>query len=78
METPGHSPGSACVFTTDAVFTGDTILNNMKVPLNFPHSNRILHDMSLKKIKKHIKLGIIIFPGHGEPFKYKSYKELTL
>jgi hydroxyacylglutathione hydrolase len=78
METPGHSPGSACVFTTDAVFTGDTILNQKKVPLNFPQSNKIQYLMSLAKIKKEMKSGMSIFPGHGEPFKYKSNKELKL
>lgn len=72
IETPGHSPGSACVFTKDAVFTGDTILNQKKPPLNFPHSNKTHYLMSLKKIKKKIKSGMIIFPGHGEPFKYKD------
>ena len=77
METPGHSPGGSCVFTSDAVFTGDTILGNMKtpntkVPLNYPHSNRILYDMSIEKIKNKIKPGMIIFPGHGKPFKYYS------
>ena len=72
METPGHSPGSSCVFTTDAVFTGDTILNQKRVPLNFPHSNKIQYLMSLAKIKKEMKSGMSIFPGHGEPFKYKS------
>ena len=50
METPGHSPGGACIFTSDAVFTGDTILNQMKVPLNFPHSNKKQYDISLIKI----------------------------
>ena len=72
METPGHSPGGACIFTSDAVFTGDTILNQMKVPLNFPHSNKKQYDISLIKIKKQLKPGMTIFPGHGEPFKYNS------
>ena len=72
METPGHSPGGACIFTSDAVFTGDTILNQMKAPLNFPHSNKKQYDISLIKIKKQLKPGMTIFPGHGEPFKYNS------
>ena len=72
METPGHSPGGACIFTSDAVFTGDTILNQIRVPLNFPHSNKMQYEISLIKIKNQIKSGMTIFPGHGEPFKYNS------
>jgi len=75
LETPGHSPGGACIFTMDAIFTGDTILAssrkmNDKVPLNYPHSNRVHYELSIEKIKKKINRGMIIFPGHGDPFKY--------
>lgn len=72
LETPGHSPGGACIFTSNAVFTGDTLLNEIKVPLNLPHSNKNLYVDSLRKIKKHLKSGMTIFPGHGNPFKYNS------
>lgn len=75
IETPGHSPGGACIFTSDAVFVGDTILNKKKVPLNFPHSDRIIYNNSLKKLKNHIKLGITIYPGHGDPFVYTSLED---
>lgn len=74
LETPGHSPGGACIFTSDAVFTGDTILGSSKkmkykVPLNYPHSNKIQYESSIEKIKKKINPGMNIFPGHGDPFK---------
>ena len=71
IDTPGHSPGGACIFTSDAVFTGDTILNEVAVPLNFPHSNKHQYLMSLKKITTCMKEGMTIFPGHGKPFEYK-------
>ena len=73
LETPGHSPGGACFFTSDAVFTGDTILNQMtSPPLNFHHSNRKHYDISLRKFKNQLKHGMTIYPGHGDPFKYNS------
>jgi len=68
IATPGHSPGSACIFTKDAVFTGDTLLNNTKTPLTFPHSNRNDYANSIQKIKPLLKPGMTIYPGHGEPF----------
>jgi glyoxylase-like metal-dependent hydrolase (beta-lactamase superfamily II) len=67
-ETPGHSPGSFCIFTSDAVFTGDTLLNNTKTPLTFPHSNRKDYSNSIQKLKTLIKPGTTIYPGHGEAF----------
>ena len=78
METPGHSPGGACIFTSNAVFVGDTILNKQKVPLNFPHSDRLLYSKSLKKLESHIKLGMTVYPGHGEPFVYTSLEDISV
>ena len=74
METPGHSQGSICLFAdcNKIVFTGDTILNNIKSPLSFPHSNKIDYQISFEKIIKKIKSNSIIFPGHGESFKAEN------
>ena len=77
-ETPGHSPGGICIFTENAVFVGDTILNKEKVPLNFPHSNRIQYLRSIEKLKKLIKPGINVFPGHGKAFKFISPKDIYI
>jgi len=68
ISTPGHSPGSVCIFTKDAVFTGDTLLNNTKTPLTFPHSNRNDYANSIQKLKTLLKPGITVYPGHGEAF----------
>ena len=70
METPGHSPGSMCIFAGNAVFTGDTLLNNIKTPLTFPHSNRKQYAASIEKLKNLLKPGMIIHPGHGEAFEW--------
>ena len=69
IATPGHSPGSVCIFTNDTVFTGDTLLNNTKTPLTFPHSNRKDYANSIQKIKTLLNPGMTIYPGHGEPFE---------
>lgn len=68
VETPGHSPGSICLFSEDMVFTGDTILNNVKSPLSFPHSNKLDFNKSLEKMVYMLKPGMKIYPGHDEPF----------
>jgi len=59
---------NVCIFTKDAVFTGDTLLNNTKTPLTFPHSNRKDYANSIQKLKTLLNPGMTIFPGHGEAF----------
>ncbi len=77
IETPGHSPGSACVFFENFVFTGDTVLNGIKSPLTFTHSNRNHYYESIQKLGKHLKPGQIIYPGHGESFEFVSLDQIT-
>lgn len=68
METPGHSPGSICLFSDQFVFSGDTILNNVQSPLSFPHSNKIDYKNSKRKFLEKLKPQMLIYPGHDEPF----------
>jgi len=67
IETPGHSPGSICIFVNNWVFTGDTFMQTT-TPLNLPHSDKIEYKNSLIKLKKLISKEHKIYPGHGEPF----------
>lgn len=69
IETPGHSPGSMCILTENSIYTGDTLLYNTKTPLNFPHSNKNDYFQSIERLKTLIRHEMIIYPGHGEPFK---------
>lgn len=68
METPGHSPGSICLFAEDMVFTGDTILNNVESPLSFPHSNKSDYEKSKIRFFYKLRPQTKIYPGHDEPF----------
>lgn len=78
VATPGHSPGSICLFTGNSVYTGDTILFNTRTPLTFPHSNRIHYSESIEKLKNLIHPGMIIHPGHGEPFVFESWEQFRI
>lgn len=69
--TPGHSPGSICIITGDSVFTGDTILNGIKSPLKLPGSNKLAYSHSMDKLSLHLRPGMTIYPGHGEPFLWR-------
>jgi hydroxyacylglutathione hydrolase len=75
FSTPGHSPGGICIKIGNDFFTGDTLLNNIKTPLTFPHSNRKHYAESLEKLKLLIDPGMMIYPGHGEPFIFESWNK---
>lgn len=70
--TPGHSPGSLCFLFKQNFFSGDTILNQQKTRLNLPGSNKEEYTLSIEKIKKRLKSGMTIHPGHGNSFMYKE------
>lgn len=69
METPGHSPGSTCIFANNMVFTGDTLLGDIKTPVNFPYSSKKDYFISLEKLLRAIQPDSDIFPGHGDSFR---------
>lgn len=75
-ETPGHSPGSMCFRIGCSFFTGDTLLNNMKIPLKLPGSNKEKHKISVEKLENIIIPGMIIYPGHGESFTINTCNQL--
>jgi len=60
METPGHTPGSICLYNQEkkVLFSGDTVFKN-GVGRNA--------EKSLEKIKQKFA-GFQIYPGHGEDF----------
>ena len=78
FETPGHSPGSICVLLKNNIFTGDTILNGIKTLLSLPHSNKQTYFDSISKIKKILQKGMVIYPGHDEPFAYLEEEDIIL
>lgn len=73
IETPGHSPGSACFLIDEKfLFSGDTLLNGSSIPLNLPHSSKTDYETSFSRIKDLLKPSTIVYPGHGKPFEYKN------
>lgn len=72
VPTPGHTPGGMCVLAQKAAFTGDTVLNNIPTPLNFRNSNKAHYKQSIARLKELLHDGTSIYPGHGEPFIYKT------
>ena len=65
--TPGHSPGSICVYVKESkiLFTGDHILGIGTTVVDAPEGDMTQYIESLKKLLKYdVRL---IYPGHGPP-----------
>lgn len=68
--TPGHSPGSACyILDNKYVFTGDSLIQNAPTILRFRASNKDAYECITLPFLKSLSKNMLVFPGHGEPFK---------
>jgi hydroxyacylglutathione hydrolase len=68
IHTPGHTPGGVCFQLKGIVFTGDTLLYKMIVPVDLPGSNAKLLASSISRILHDLPKDILMFPGHGKPW----------
>lgn len=67
IETPGHTPGSVCLYDGNKyLFTGDTLFKDAVGRTDFSYSKPLQLIKSLAKIKK-LPPETIVYPGHGEP-----------
>lgn len=74
--TPGHTYGSMVINIDNMLFTGDTILNNIKTPKNTPNSSKKGLIESLDFIDSHFNNDTIIYPGHGDKFYKKDWNKI--
>jgi hydroxyacylglutathione hydrolase len=65
LETPGHTPGSVCLYNDEVIFTGDTLFADGVGRTDFKYSDRELLQKSIQKIRK-LPKNLIMYPGHGE------------
>lgn len=65
LHTPGHTPGSVCLLTEDAMFSGDTLFAGSMGRCDFPGSSIFAMRRSLKKLCD-LAGDYRVFPGHGE------------
>lgn len=73
ISTPGHSPGSVCIFFDNKfVFTGDTLLQYPTITRLPGGNKKIFLEQTMPFLKKQIEMGLTVFPGHGEPFGFND------
>lgn len=79
LHTPGHTPGSSCFLTDDALFTGDTVLSGSIGRTDFPGGDRYAMRESCRKLAA-LSGEFRVYPGHGEEsaFSYEKRNNLYL
>lgn len=66
LETPGHTPGSICLYDGGVnLFSGDTLFKNGIGRTDFSYSSPIQMSKSLARLKQ-LPLNCRVYPGHGE------------
>ena len=68
VPTPGHSPGGLCAAIGGALFTGDTLLGNLKTPAHLPGGDRGLLKDSIARLVRDFAPETAVYPGHGSSF----------
>jgi hydroxyacylglutathione hydrolase len=65
IHTPGHSPGSICLYGHGIIFTGDTLFNGGIGRFDFPGGNYDQEMASLHDKLMTLPDEIVVYPGHG-------------
>jgi len=69
IHTPGHTKDSICLLGKNFIFTGDTLFKNGHGRTDLPGGSQKELEESLEKLSKLLKLGSMVYPGHGEIFQ---------
>ena len=65
LSTPGHTPGSVCIFCEDNIFSGDTLFAGSCGRTDLPGGDGLALRQSLNRLSS-LERHFRIFPGHGE------------
>ena len=69
VHTSGHTKGSICLLGDGFIFTGDTLFEDAYGRTDLSGGSQTEMENSLEKLKKILKPGMKVYPGHGEVFE---------
>ena len=73
LYTPGHSDDSVCLIVGDMLFTGDTLIKDIRTVTKLKTGSRDKLKETLSMLEKLKGMGLMVYPGHEEQFVLDSY-----
>ena len=71
--TPGHSEDSVCLQVGNLLFTGDTLIYNLRTITKLRGGDTVKLTKSLETLQSLSGKGLHICPGHNEEFELDGY-----
>ena len=76
LHTPGHTPGSVCLFCEDTMFAGDTLFMGSCGRTDFPGGDNVLMHKSLRRLAD-MQGDFKVLPGHGPATKLSEERKFN-
>ncbi len=73
IETPGHTDDSVSLFGKDFIITGDVLFLGGYGRTDLPGGSDEKMKKTLDRLQEEVLEDIVVYPGHGEPFKMKEW-----
>lgn len=73
LYTPGHSDDSECLLVADMLFTGDTLIKDIRTVTKLKTGSRDKLKETLSMLEKLKGKGLTVYPGHEDKFSLDSY-----
>ena len=71
--TPGHTDASICLVLGQSLFTGDTLIENLRTVTKLRTGSMVKLKDSIDTIAKLKGQGFTVYPGHGAMFLLDNY-----
>lgn len=73
FETPGHTNASICFAIDQSLFTGDTLIKDLRTVTKLPTGSVVKLQETKKILQKLQGKGYMVYPGHGDMFELDGY-----
>ena len=72
IESPGHTLNGISISIEDVLFTGDTMIHNLKTVTKLPGGDKNQLRKTLTHLFSQFSPRVQVLPGHGEAFFFKD------
>ena len=73
LYTPGHSDDSVCFIVGNMLFTGDTLIKDVRTVTKLKTGSKVKLSETLRQLEGYKGTGLIVLPGHEELFALDDY-----